>query len=144
MEEGTMMQGIIDATIGGVLIGISAVVLMALMGRIAGVSGIVLRLLPPNPASDWGWRVAFLVGVIAGPVLVGATMGETNIGATPAALPAAILAGALVGVGTAYGNGCTSGHGICGISRLSVRSIAATGMFMVTAIATVYLSRHVF
>lgn len=139
-----MMQQIIEAAIGGILIGVSAVLLMALLGRIAGVSGIVLRLLPPHPSSDWAWRIAFVLGVIAGPVLTGAIAGSTNIGVTPAALPVAILAGGLVGIGTAYGNGCTSGHGVCGISRLSVRSIAATGVFMATAIVTVYLSRHVF
>lgn len=139
-----MMQGIIDATIGGALIGVSAVILMALLGRVAGVSGVILRLLPPNPSSDWNWRIAFIVGLIAGPLLVGAATGSTNIGVTPVGLPMAIVAGGLVGIGSAYGNGCTSGHGICGISRLSVRSIAATCMFMATAVATVFLSRHVF
>lgn len=129
--------------VGGVLIGTAAVLLMALLGRIAGISGIVGSLLPPAPAADRGWRVAFLVGLVGGPLLLALLTGESGIGA-PAVGPLALaLAGLLVGAGTTLGSGCTSGHGVCGIARLSPRSLAATAIFMATAIATTFLVRHV-
>ena len=137
------MSGIGSALAGGGLIGAAAVLLMALEGRIAGISGIVGGLLPPTPASDKGWRIAFLVGLIAGPVLVALALGIPAVGAPMVGIGGALLAGALVGLGTGLGSGCTSGHGVCGLARLSPRSLAATLTFMATAALTVLLLRHV-
>jgi uncharacterized protein len=131
---------------GGALIGLSAVMVMALFGRIAGISGIarsVLDLLSPRDdgPSDAGWRVAFLLGLVAAPLamaLIGAAPQQT----VSDNLPGMALAGLLVGLGAALGSGCTSGHGVCGLARLSRRSAVAVGVFMTTAIATVYLLRH--
>jgi uncharacterized membrane protein YedE/YeeE len=130
------------ALIGGALIGASAVMLMALLGRIAGVSGIVAGLLPPAAARDWAWRLAFAVGLVCGPLLVTAFAGASPIGAPAVSLPMLIAAGLLVGAGTALGSGCTSGHGICGLSRLSPRSLAAVAVFMAAGVVTVFLVRH--
>jgi uncharacterized membrane protein YedE/YeeE len=138
------MQLYLSAAIGGVLIGLSAVLLMALSGRIAGISGIVGALLPPKPAADRSWRLAFVAGLVAAPVIFRAFTGDDHIGAPIVGNGMLIAAGVLVGVGTALGSGCTSGHGICGIARLSPRSLAAVMTFMVAAIVTVFLLRHVF
>ncbi|MGV7212378.1 YeeE/YedE family protein [Bradyrhizobium sp. UFLA05-112] len=134
----------IAALIGGVLIGLSAVMLMAVSGRIAGVSGIAARLLPPVIDRDWAGRLAFLAGLVAAPMLW-----QLGTGALPAQAIAAggimlASAGFLVGFGSVWGNGCTSGHGVCGISRLSVRSIVATLTFMATGVATTFVVRHLF
>jgi hypothetical protein len=137
------MHPYIAAALGGVLIGLSAVMLMTLSGRIAGISGIVGGLLPPKPAADRSWRIAFVLGLVAAPVILGLVSGDEHIGAPTVGTPTLIVAGLLVGAGTAYGGGCTSGHGICGISRLSPRSVAAVGIFMATAIVTLFLVRHV-
>lgn len=131
------------ALIGGALIGLSAVMLMALLGRIAGVSGIVAGLLPPVAARDRAWRIAFIVGLVCGPLVVLAFAGASPIGPPVVSLPILIVAGLLVGAGTALGGGCTSGHGICGLSRLSPRSLAAVAVFMAAGIATVFVARHV-
>ena len=120
-----------SAAAGGALIGAAAALLWVALGRIAGISGI-LGGLAGAPAGEHGWRLAFLGGLVGAPLLL--------IAADPARLA---LAGLLVGFGTRLGAGCTSGHGVCGIARLSPRSIAATGVFMATAAATVFLSRHV-
>ena len=128
---------------GGALIGAAAVLLMALLGRIAGVSGIVGGLLPPRPAADLGWRLAFVLGLIAGPLLYTAVSGRPGVGAPVADLPLLVVAGLLVGAGTTLGSGCTSGHGVCGLARLSPRSLVATATFMATAVATLFLVRHV-
>ena len=129
--------------IGGALIGLSAVVLMLLNGRIAGISGITAGLLSfSDAAPDRGWRLAFVIGLIAAPVLLalgGAGAPEFSF---VAPLPAMLLAGFLVGFGTVLGNGCTSGHGICGIARLSPRSIVATMAFMAAGFAATYLVQH--
>jgi uncharacterized protein len=138
------MQLYLSAAIGGVLIGLSAVLLMALSGRIAGISGIVGALLPPKPAPDRSWRLAFVVGLVAAPVILRMLTDDDRIGAPIVGYGMLIAAGLLVGIGTALGGGCTSGHGICGIARLSVRSLAAVMTFMVAAIVTVFLVRHVF
>ncbi len=127
---------------GGALIGASAVLLMALTGRIAGVSGIAARLLPPYEDREFAGRLAFVGGLIAAPILVLIVTGrlpEQSIAAGP---PLLMLAGFLVGFGSVWGNGCTSGHGVCGLSRLSVRSLVATMTFMATGIATVFVARH--
>ena len=132
----------ISALLGGVLIGLAASLLLATIGRIAGVSGILAGTIAP--ASDGrGWRLAFLVGLVGGTVLVRALAPEP-VPVTMVAGPAAIvLAGLAVGFGTRIGNGCTSGHGVCGMARLSTRSIIATLTFMLTGGLTVFVVRHV-
>jgi uncharacterized membrane protein YedE/YeeE len=137
------MHPFIAAAIGGILIGVSAVMLMALFGRIAGISGIVGGLLPPKPAADRSWRLAFIAGLIGAPIILRLLTGDDRIGAPTAGTAMLIAAGLLVGIGTALGGGCTSGHGICGISRLSPRSILAVGVFMASAIVTLFVVRHV-
>ncbi|MFJ2993327.1 YeeE/YedE family protein [Pandoraea sp. NPDC087047] len=126
---------------GGVLIGVAAVWLMLSAGRIAGISGIVGGLLRPR-AQDVGWRVAFIVGLMAAPWIYRAVavVPEAQIDAGTAML---VAAGLLVGFGTRLGSGCTSGHGVCGLSRLSWRSLVATLCFMATGFLTVFVVRHV-
>jgi uncharacterized membrane protein YedE/YeeE len=131
------------AFIGGCLIGISAVMLMAFTGRIAGISGIVAGLLPPDPAKDRTWRIAFILGLLLAPTLLFLTTGNNRIGAPTVGPVLLIAAGLLVGLGTALSSGCTSGHGICGVSRLSPRSITAVVVFVVAAMVTVFIARHV-
>jgi len=132
----------ISAAIGGGLIGLSAVLLMLLTGRIAGISGIFGGLLDPGN-NDKGWRVAFIAGLILVPVISGWTGYAMQTPKMPASWTVIIAAGLLVGFGTRLGGGCTSGHGICGVARWSDRSIAATVIFMVVAIVTVAVTRHV-
>jgi hypothetical protein len=127
---------------GGALIGLAAVLLMLVQGRIAGVSGILARLLPPYGDRNVGDDLAFIAGLVAGPIAVQAATGAAVMQTVSQNLPLMIAAGLLVGLGTGWASGCTSGHGVCGIARLSVRSIVATAAFMATAIATVYLLRH--
>jgi len=131
----------LHALAGGVLIGLSAVVLLLLNGRIAGISGIALGLLERGRASEWAWKAAFVLGLVGAGVAVLAWQGAAP--ASPASPPVLVAAGLLVGVGTALGNGCTSGHGVCGLGRLSGRSLVAVLTFMATAIATVFVVRHV-
>jgi len=125
---------------GGVLIGISATLLMALHGRIAGMTGILTGLIPPL-SFDWSWRLAFLVGAILAP-LVFISLGGTVPFAVPASLNVLAIGGLIVGVGVYFGSGCTSGHGVCGIARFSPRSITATIVFMIATFITVYVTRH--
>lgn len=132
----------IPALVGGSLIGLSAVLLMAFLGRIAGMTGILTGVLPPI-AKDWGWRAAFLAGAIVAPILVPLISGFEISYASPMPLALVLLGGLIAGVGVFFASGCTSGHGVCGIARLSTRSIVATMTFMVTAIATVFVIRHV-
>jgi len=128
------------ALAGGLLIGLAAAVLLLGAGRIAGISGIVGGLLRPV-AGDRAWRLAFLGGLLASPWVYAlfAAPVQPRIDAEWGLL---LLAGLLVGVGTRYGAGCTSGHGVCGLSRLSLRSAAATAAFMATGFATVFVLRH--
>jgi len=126
---------------GGVLIGISAILLMAFHGRIAGMTGILSGVIPPV-SSDWEWRAAFLFGAILAPVIYVFSGGQIAF-AVPVSSAALIIGGVIVGVGVFFGSGCTSGHGVCGIARFSPRSIVATIVFMIAAIVTVYISRHV-
>ena len=133
----------LSATLGGVLIGFSAVLLMAMIGRIAGISGIVGALLLPRPAADWGWRLAFVIGLIAGPLVLALVSGAPAPIQFPMGPAVMAVAGFLVGVGSMLGNGCTSGHGVCGLARLSARSLVATASFMVAAIVVVFIARHV-
>ncbi|WP_439602129.1 YeeE/YedE family protein [Devosia sp.] len=131
----------IQALLGGSLIGIAAVALMALHGRVAGMTGILTGVILPK--GDWDWRVAFLLGAIAAPVLILVLTGTSM--PLQAELPswAIVLGGLLVGIGVTFGGGCTSGHGVCGIARLSVRSMVATSTFMATTFVTVFVVRHV-
>jgi len=132
------------AALGGALIGLSAGLTMLLLGRIAGISGILGALLPPRPAADRLWRLGFLVGLVLGPLVLLLAGGSSGIGQPALNLGGMAAAGLLVGVGTALGSGCTSGHGVCGLARLSPRSLAATATFMGVAVAVVALMRHVF
>ncbi len=133
----------LSAAGGGVLIGLSAVLMMATTGRIAGVSGLVSRLLPPYADNQAAARLAFVVGLIAAPAVYAvATAASVNIDVTTS-VPLLIAGGVLVGFGAVRGGGCTSGHGVCGTARLSARSLAATGIFMTTAAVTVFVVRHV-
>lgn len=127
--------------VGGTLIGLSAVLLMAFNGRIAGMTGILTGLLPPV-STDWPWRAAFIAGAITAPILVVSLSNQTIGFDSPVPTPWLALSGLIVGVGVYYGSGCTSGHGVCGMARLSPRSIAATVVFMTTTAATVFVSRH--
>ena len=128
--------------LGGTLIGLSAVLLMAFNGRIAGMTGILTGLLPPV-AADWPWRAAFIAGAIVAPLLILAVSSEAIGFDSPVPTPWLAVSGLVVGVGVYFGSGCTSGHGVCGMARLSPRSIAATAIFMATATATVFVVRHV-
>ena len=128
---------------GGVLIGFAAVALMATLGRVAGISGVVNGVLTLRLNQDWAWRAAFVAGMVFSPlVFLGLTgqLPHIRIPSSPALL---IAGGFLIGAGVTFGSGCTSGHGVCGMSRLSIRSIVATLTFMATAGGTVFLIRHV-
>jgi hypothetical protein len=132
----------VASLIGGVLIGLSAVMLMALTGRIAGVSGIAAGLFPPHTDNQFAGRFAFVAGLIAAPVVVLVVTGRLPVQTIQASAAILTLAGFLVGFGSVWGNGCTSGHGVCGLSRLSMRSLVATMTFMATGVATVFIARH--
>ena len=125
---------------GGLLIGAAAAMLLLLNGKIAGISGILGGLLRPS-TGDIGWRVAFIAGLVAAPLLyrLAAPLPAVQIDADTTLL---VVAGLLVGVGTRYGSGCTSGHGVCGLSRLSPRSLVATAAFMAAGFVTVFIVRH--
>lgn len=125
---------------GGVLIGFATAMFLLLNGRIAGISGILGGLLQPIKG-DIGWRVAFITGLIFSPIAfsIAAPLPEVQIDAGTASL---IMAGLLVGIGTRYGSGCTSGHGVCGLSRLSPRSMVATALFILAGFVTVFITRH--
>jgi uncharacterized membrane protein YedE/YeeE len=129
-----------SALAGGVLIGVAAAMFALLNGRIAGVSGIVGGLLEPAKG-DVGWRAAFVLGLVGAPMvyMLFAAVPKPQIDAEFGAL---IAAGLLVGIGTRYGSGCTSGHGVCGLSRLSLRSLTATLTFMGAGFATMFVMRH--
>lgn len=138
------MHNYMIALVGGVLIGAAAVSLMATLGRVAGISGILGGMLPPTVGRDGRWRVPFLVGLVLGPLVVAAVTHVSAIGAPIGGTATMVAGGLLVGAGTALGRGCTSGHGVCGMALLSVRSVTATVVFMAVAVATVFLVRHVF
>ncbi len=127
---------------GGILLGLASALFILVNGRILGISGILGGLLRPVKG-DTGWRLAFLAGMLAAPLLYFAVAGPT----TPridAGWVTLVIAGLMVGVGTRYGSGCTSGHGVCGLSRLSPRSLVATLAFMGAGFVTVFLARHAF
>jgi uncharacterized membrane protein YedE/YeeE len=139
MSEFTPWSGLA----GGLMIGIASAIYLLALGRVAGVSGMLERLLQPTTAG-FGIAAMFLVGLPIGALLV-AILAPQVLGPVRLSMnvPAVIVAGLLVGFGTRMANGCTSGHGVCGMSRLSARAIAATGIFMVAAMATVFVVRHV-
>jgi uncharacterized membrane protein YedE/YeeE len=132
----------IAALAGGALIGLAAVMLMATHGKIAGMTAILAGVTPPL-AADWAWRAAFLAGAVGAPALMVA-LGMIDIPfQVPVSTAALLVGGLIVGVGVTYGSGCTSGHGVCGIARLSPRSLVATVTFMAATFATVFVVRHV-
>jgi len=139
VEDFTPVSGLV----GGLLIGLAVTLMLLLNGRIAGISGIVGGLLTPK-GGDTGWRVAFIVGLLIGALAyILAVEGPAPVEVL--ASPTAILAGGLlVGFGTRLGSGCTSGHGLCGMARISRRSIVATAVFFGVAMLTVFLTRHIF
>lgn len=128
---------------GGVLIGLAAVALMLLRGRIMGATGVLAGALLPASGYDWTWRVMLLAGMFVGPWVYFAGAGQLPAIEVPASTALLLIGGFLVGVGVTLGSGCTSGHGVCGMARLSPRSFAATGTFMLTTGLTVYVMRHV-
>ncbi len=128
---------------GGALIGLAAVLLMALHGRIFGATGILSGLLRFDDSSDWTLRAALVAGMAAGPLAYLLMTGAMPVIDLPVSMAEVIVGGVVVGVGVSYGGGCTSGHGVCGNARFSRRSMVATVTFMVTAFATVYVTRHV-
>jgi uncharacterized protein len=130
-----------SAIIGGVVIGLAAALFVLVNGRMAGVSGIVGGMLHPR-AGDLAWRLAFIAGLLLAP-LAYATVALQTSAMIDASYPVLVVAGLLVGIGTRYAGGCTSGHGVCGLSRLSPRSLVATLSFMAAGFVTVYVVRHV-
>lgn len=128
-----------QALFGGALIGLAAAALILLNGRVAGISGILAGVLAPVP-NDTTWRVAFLFGLLLAPAVY--ALYEAPAIQIDAGYPVLLVAGLLVGLGTRYGSGCTSGHGVCGLSRLSPRSLVATLVFIAAGIATVFVVRH--
>ena len=137
----------VSGLVGGMMIGLAATLMLLLNGRISGISGIVGGLVSPRArkggaaSRDAGWRVAFVVGLVLGPLGYAAVAGGPLVG-VEATVPVLVVAGLLVGFGTRLGSGCTSGHGVCGIARLNRRSIFATVVFMSVAAVTVFVTRH--
>ncbi len=128
---------------GGALIGIASVLLMLFLGRIMGATGILAGVLTPAAHPDLGWRVAILLGMISGPIAVLMLIGQMPVIEVPVSMPMLLVGGLFVGIGVTYGSGCTSGHGVCGMARLSRRSITATLTFMLTTGVTVFVVRHI-
>jgi len=131
----------VSGFVGGLLIGGAASLFVLLTGRVAGISGILGGLFGAA-GGDLGWRLAFVAGIVIGPMVVAGVGGPVPAVVLAAPLPVLIVAGLLVGFGTRLGNGCTSGHGVCGLARGSPRSLAATVAFFVCAVATVFVMRH--
>jgi hypothetical protein len=135
----------LTAMAGGLLIGAAILVLFHTLGRIAGVSGMLSAAFGAGtPGGERAWRFAFLAGLVLGPVVASAAFARSFIQPSPASLPILIVAGLAVGLGTGMANGCTSGHGVCGVSRLSVRSIVATAVFMGFGFLTASVGRRLF
>jgi uncharacterized membrane protein YedE/YeeE len=128
---------------GGVLIGLAATLLMLTLGRIMGATGVLAGLVKPSSAPDFAWRATLLAGMVTGPAVVWLATGAMPAVQVPVSTLALVVGGLIVGVGVTYGSGCTSGHGVCGMARLSPRSIAATITFMIFTGVTVYIVRHV-
>ena len=133
----------VSGLVGGALIGLAAIILMLTIGRIAGVCGIALNAMIASDAAGRSWRLAFILGLPLGALLVTALgLKDFSNVSFPATVPTTVIAGFIVGVGSIVGSGCTSGHGICGLARFSMRSIVATVTFMATGAATVFIIRH--
>ncbi len=128
---------------GGALIGVAAVLLMATMGRVMGATGILAGLMQPGAFADWSWRAAVVAGMASGPLVVLWITGQMPAVQVPVSTTLLVVGGFIVGIGVTFGSGCTSGHGVCGMARLSPRSIAATLTFMATTAITVFVIRHV-
>ena len=128
---------------GGALIGAAAVLLMLVFGRLMGATGILAGLLVPISLEDWSWRLALVLGMVSGPLAMLALTGSLPAIEVPVSRAMLLLGGVMVGLGVSFSSGCTSGHGVCGLARLSPRSIAATGAFMLATGVTVYILRHV-
>ena len=132
----------VPSLIGGMLLGIAAVLYMLLHGRILGISGIIAGLLSPQKG-DWGWRLSIALGILSAPVVSNIFLDMHVVQVIDSGWLSIIIAGLLVGFGAQYGSGCTSGHGICGLSRLSPRSLMATVLFMFSGFVSTYVIRHV-
>jgi uncharacterized membrane protein YedE/YeeE len=128
---------------GGVLIGLAAVLLMATVGRVMGATGILAGVMFPSNRADWLWRVAVLAGMMTGPMVILLLTGQFPAVQVPVSMGMLVVGGFIVGVGVTFGSGCTSGHGVCGMARMSPRSIAATLTFMASTGMTVFVVRHV-
>lgn len=128
---------------GGVLIGLGAIILMATIGRVFGATGVLTGFIRPFSKDDWSWRAATLLGMLIAPSIYKLVMGQFPEIQVPSTTLMLAVGGVLVGIGVTYGSGCTSGHGVCGNARLSVRSMTATITFMITAGITVYILRHI-
>lgn len=133
----------LEALLGGGLIGLAAVLLMATTGRIAGATGILAGVVPPRIAPDWSWRAAFLLGAVSAPAVYWLATGGMPTIQVPVSPLVMAVSGLIVGIGVTFGAGCTSGHGVCGLARLSPRSLVATLVFMAATFATVFVVRHV-
>jgi uncharacterized membrane protein YedE/YeeE len=128
---------------GGILIGVASVLLMLTLGRVMGATGILAGFIAPSEVRDWGWRAALLGGMMTAPLVYSLLTGSGPQIQVPVSNTMLIIGGLIVGVGVTFGGGCTSGHGVCGMARLSTRSIVATIVFMISTGLTVYLVRHV-
>lgn len=133
----------LQSAAGGALIGLAAVLLMAVHGRILGATGIVSGLMRFENGADWRLRAALFAGIVSAPLALFLLTGSRPEIEIPVSTPAILIGGVIVGVGVSYGGGCTSGHGVCGNARFSRRSMTATVTFMATAIATVFVTRHI-
>ena len=132
----------VSALIGGAMIGLSTVMLMALRGNVLGATGILAGFMNPQSSGDWAWRAAILAGMVTGPLAYMLATGSMPAIEVPVTKPMMVVGGILVGIGVTYGSGCTSGHGVCGLARFSRRSIVATATFMATTALTVLVVRH--
>lgn len=128
---------------GGVLIGLAATLLMLTLGRVMGATGVLTGLVAPASRTDFAWRAAMVLGMVSGPLAVLAVSGDLPAIEVPVSTAMLLVGGLIVGVGVTYGSGCTSGHGVCGMARLSPRSVVATLTFMLFTFITVYVVRHV-
>lgn len=128
---------------GGAMIGAAAVLLMLVAGRVMGATGVLAGALMPASRADGTWRWVMIAGMVCAPVVFLGTTGAWPEVTVPVGTPMLVIGGFLVGIGVTFGGGCTSGHGVCGIARLSPRSLVATGVFMAACVATVYVVRHV-
>ena len=133
----------VQSLLGGTLIGLASVLLMLTLGRVMGATGILAGILTPVSRADWLWRVVLVAGMATGPLAVMLIKGQMPAVQVPISTAVLAVGGVLVGIGVTFGAGCTSGHGVCGLARLSPRSLVATVTFMLTTGITVYVIRHV-